>query len=191
MRLFRRTGKALFFVPRFGHVAARSANSWHWRGAVRGLKLDVLEFLGDEKARDLRASAVLPDKVYVLQFSYRSRGEREVCTVCGGGVSGDTGTSRVVGGGGGDMGKWPLVKDTRGKRMASDDRRERQGGLFRRYRLFRRWDTEFARCATVARDFGGNWGDVRSERIVRSGRPWSFNPEDAERRGTEGTWNRV
>ncbi len=34
----------------------------------------VLEFLGDEEAGDLRAGAVLPDEVYLLQFSYWSGG---------------------------------------------------------------------------------------------------------------------
>jgi hypothetical protein len=34
----------------------------------------VLEFLGDEEDWDLRAGAVLPDEVYVLQFSYGGGG---------------------------------------------------------------------------------------------------------------------
>jgi hypothetical protein len=33
-----------------------------WQDLGRG----VLEFLGDEEARDLRAGAVLPDEVYLL-----------------------------------------------------------------------------------------------------------------------------
>ena len=41
----------------------------------------VLEFLGDGEARDLRASAVLPDEVYLLQFSYGSGVGGEVCTL--------------------------------------------------------------------------------------------------------------
>jgi len=52
---------------------------------------DVLEFLCDEKARDLRAGAVLPNEVHVLQFSYGSGGEGAVSAVRGGGVSGDSG----------------------------------------------------------------------------------------------------
>jgi hypothetical protein len=44
-------------------------------GFWRGLGRCVLEFLGDEEDWDLRASAVLPDEVYVLQFSYRGGGQ--------------------------------------------------------------------------------------------------------------------
>ena len=43
---------------------------------------DVLEFLCDEKARDLRTGALLPDEVHILQFSYGSGGEGTVCAVC-------------------------------------------------------------------------------------------------------------
>ena len=56
----------------------------------------MLEFLGDEKTRDLRAGAVLSDEVYVLQFSYGSGGDVAVCALCGGGLRGDSGASGVA-----------------------------------------------------------------------------------------------
>jgi hypothetical protein len=34
----------------------------------------VLEFSSDEESRDIRTGAVLPDEVYVLQFSYGGSG---------------------------------------------------------------------------------------------------------------------
>ena len=51
----------------------------------------MLEFLCHEKAWNLRAGALLPDEVHLLQFSYGGGGEGTVCAVCGGLVQGDSG----------------------------------------------------------------------------------------------------
>src|SRR5215469_18590167 len=56
----------------------------------------VLEFLYHEKARNLRASAVLPDEVHLLQFSHWSGGEGAVCAVRGGGTQGDPAAPAVA-----------------------------------------------------------------------------------------------
>jgi hypothetical protein len=37
-----------------------------YNAVIAGLRRGVLEFLGDEETRDLRAGAVLPDEVYLL-----------------------------------------------------------------------------------------------------------------------------
>ena len=49
----------------------------------------VLEFLGDEEARNLRAGAVLPNEVHLLQFPYGSGDEGAVCAIRRGGLPGD------------------------------------------------------------------------------------------------------
>ena len=59
----------------------------------------MLEFLCNEEAWDLRAGAVLPDEVYVLQFSYGGSGQQPICAIRGGGLPGDSGASRVAQGG--------------------------------------------------------------------------------------------
>src|SRR5205823_12599561 len=59
-----------------GALSPKAASSEPENPAVRViillLMLDVLEFLCHEKARNLRAGALLPDEVHVLQFSHGS-----------------------------------------------------------------------------------------------------------------------
>src|SRR5260370_12096940 len=68
----------------------------------------MLEFLCDGKIGNLRAGAVLPDEVHLLQFSYGSGGKGAVCAVCCGGGPGGSGTQGGFwsGGGGRDPPGW-------------------------------------------------------------------------------------
>src|SRR5215471_14118758 len=111
-------------------------------------KVGVLEFLGHEEAGNLRAGAVLPDKVYLLQFPYWRCGKGAFWALRGSGVPGDSPPSGAVEGGRGGMARCA-------ERRCCE------------YSLFWRRDAKFVGGGAVARDPRFDSGNVH-DRIRRS-----------------------